>query len=322
MTIFHAKQHTLLVAKESIFGTRVQPDKDLGLIQSVTPSDKREYTKVRATGSREIQELCAGKEEYSVDTELLIQNGRIFEFLLGTKDSSTETTGDWKHIFSIGEEIPSFTLENSFNATVDSVSEYAGVKFDSGQIVLDTNGILKFTGAMIGKDLDISGASAAAAILSALKVLAFKHTTLSTGSAGAEVSVGKLQNFTLGVGNTTGPVDSAGTTQAQELVAGDSELTIEFAMAFEDNTEYQKFLGGTESTPQPASTSMVINANNGVVLGSGRREFNVQLAGVQYEERGAPVTVGEMVIQTFKGSCLGLGTDKLYVVDNVPESNF
>ena len=322
MTTFHAKQHTLLVGKESTFGTAVTTDKDLGLIQSLTPSDKREYTKVKATGSREVQELVAGKEEYSIDTELFIQNGRIFEFLLGTKDSSTETTGDWKHIFSIGEEIPSFTLENSFNATVDAVSEYAGVKFDSGQIVLDTNGILKYSGSMIGKDLDISGVSASAAVLSALKVLAFKHTTLSTGSAGSETSVGKLQSFTLNFANTVAPVDSAGTTQAQEIIAGDSEITIEFSMSFESTTEYQKFLGGTTPAVQPASTSMVINANNGVTLGSGRREFEVQLAEVQYEEVGAPVNVGEMVVQNFKGSCTGLGTDKLFVVDTVSDSNF
>ena len=50
MSTYHSKQHTLLIGKESTFGTAVSATKDLGLVQSFTPSDKRTYIKNFATG--------------------------------------------------------------------------------------------------------------------------------------------------------------------------------------------------------------------------------------------------------------------------------
>jgi hypothetical protein len=321
MASMHSKMNTFLVGKESTFGTPVSTVKDLGLVQSVTPANKREYTKVRAAGSRAVQEIVAGKSEIGLDFEVFIQNGRIFELLFGTKDSSTETTGDWKHIFSVGTTVPSFTSEYSFNATTDAVFKSDGLKLNNGVISIDTGGILKFVGNATGQSITTS-TSASASVISSLSVLAFKHLTLSTGTIDSESNVGKLQSFsfTYDQGNT--PVDAAGTFEAQEIVEGDSDFTFEFSMMFEDLTQYALFLGGTTPQSQPTATGLEINANNGVTLGSGRREFNLQLTGVQYEEPGTPLTVGEVIIQTFRGSATSLGTNKCFVVDTVTSSAF
>ena len=93
-------------------------------------------------------------------------------------------------------------------------------------------------------------------------------------------------------------------------------------MTFENLTQYALFLGSTTPQSQPTATGLEINANNGVTLGSGRREFNLQLTGVQYEEAGTPLTVGEVIFQNFTGTATGLGTNKCFVVDTVSSSAF
>lgn len=51
MAIFHAKHHTFLIGLESTFGTAVTADKDIGLVQSFSPVDKRTIEEVYASGS-------------------------------------------------------------------------------------------------------------------------------------------------------------------------------------------------------------------------------------------------------------------------------
>ncbi len=321
MAVFSSKQSTVLIGKESSFGVPQTTDKDIGLVQSFSPTDKRTYEKIYTAGSREIQELVAGKFEPTFDFEFLLQNGRMLELLFGTKDSSTETTGDWKHIFSIGSTVPSFTTEYSFNASTDAVFIYDGCKINSGTIAIDKDGILKMSGSSVAQSVTTSTASSAA-VISALKVLSYKHLTLSTGTIDSEASVGKLQSFSYSFDNGNTPVDAAGTFEVQEVVGGNVENTFEFTMMFEDLTEYNRFLGNTTPQSQPTALGLEVNANNGVTLGSGRREFNLHLTNIQYEEVGTPLSVGEVVVQSFKGTATGFGTNKCFVVDTVTSDAF
>ena len=142
MTSQHSKNHTLLIGKETTYGTAVTPDRDIGLIQNFSPSDKRTLIKTYSTGSREIQDLITGKLDLSFDCELFLQH------LFGSV-SHTQTTNDWKHTFSISTTLPSFTIEDSFNSTTDSVFIYSGSKLSEGTISIDTDGILTFKGSGI-----------------------------------------------------------------------------------------------------------------------------------------------------------------------------
>lgn len=322
MVATHAKQHTLLIGKEVTFGTAVTTDKEIGLIQSLSPSDKRSHTKEYTTGSREIQEIVAGLVDLDFDVELHLQNGRVFEYLIGAPTHAL-TGSDTKHTFdTIDSSLSSFTLEDSFNKSTDIVFNYAGCKIISAVISLDKDGILTFAGTGKCKTVDTSDATASAAIISSLAVLHYKHAAVSTGSAGSETSVGKIQTFSLTFANNTEPIAAAGQIEYQEFVEQNFDITFDFTMIFENKTEYDVFLGGTTPQTSPATQSIVFNANNGVTLGSGRREFNAQLANMQYEEVAAPVNVGEVVIATFRGNATTLGTDGVFYVDNVTAAAF
>lgn len=321
MTSLHNKNHTLLIGQESTFGTPVTADKDIGLVQSFSPTDTRTINKARSSGSREIQDLIAEKSVHTFDAEVLVNNGRIFEYLFGSV-SHAETTGDWVHTFDVADTIPSFTLESSFNSTTDAVFIYQGCKLGSGTVALETNGKLKTSVSGISQAPDTSTVSASAPSISDLQILHYKNAIFKTGTAGAETKVGKLQTFNFNLDNGLIEVDDAGTFTVQELVEGDLEMTFDFTMTFENLTEYNLFLGGTSPQLQPTKQSAVFNLNNGVTIGSGRREFNLQLNNFLYEEASAPTTVGELVIATFKGTAEGLGTDKCFYTDNISDVNF
>ena len=86
--------------------------------------------------------------------------------------------------------------------------------------------------------------------------------------------------------------------------------------------EYERFAGGTTPQDDPAEFSAVFSADNGVTLGSGRREFYAQFAGASYEEVGKPVSVGDVVVASYKGNATGLGTNKCFYVDNLSDTAF
>lgn len=325
MVAQHAKAATWLTGKETTYGTEVASDKDWGLIQSFTPTDKRVQTKVAAAGSREVQEIVAGLVDIDFDLNLFLQHGRPIEALLGTL-THAQTSSDWKHtITAVPTTIPSYSVEYSFNGASDYIFDYLGCKLNQGTISLEKDGILTFNASGKAQTVDDSESSASAAVISTLPTLHFKHTTLSVGVAASEASVGKTQSFNLTFNNTPVMVDAAGSIFHQEHVEGLFEITFDFSIVFENLTEHKRFLGTTSSTTpavSPTPYSIIFNAHNGVTLGSGRREFYSQLDDFQYDEVGHPLQVGEVVISTFRGSALTYGSNGTFFVDNIADTAF
>lgn len=320
--IAHSKNHTFLIGQESTYGTAVTADKDVGLVQNFNPSDKKELTTVYASGSRVPQELVSGQATLDFDLEVLFQNGRLFEYLLGSV-SHEQTSSDWKHTFSFATDLPSFTIESSFNLTTDQVFAYEGCKLLSGEISIDQGGILtgRFTGR--AQDVDTTSNSASSAVVSSLPTLHYKHLTLSTGSAGSETDVGLLQSCSINFTNENTAVPDAGSVVNAADVGGNVEISFEFVITFQTVAEYERFTGADSSVAtSPTQFSMVINAHNGVTLGSGRREFYVQLNNVNYEEVGTAVAVGETVTQTFRGKATALGSSGMFTVDNIANTSW
>jgi hypothetical protein len=325
MAAQHSKAATLLIGKETDYGTEVVFTDDLGLVQSFSPTDKRTHQKIGAAGSREIQEIVAGIIDLDWELSVYLQHGRPLQYLLGDLTHSN-TSSDWKHyITSVPNSISSFSMEYSFNGDTDYCFQYAGSKFNQGTIALEKDGILTFNGSGKSKTVDDSDTAAETAIISTLPILHYKHTSVSVGVAASEASVGKIQSFNLTFNNSPIMVDAAGSIFHQEQVEALFEPTFDFTMIFENQTEHKRFLGTLTSTsPQTSPTpfSIIFNSHNGVALGSGRREFYAQLDDYQYEEAGHPLNVGEIVISSFKGSATSYGTNGVYFVDNISSTDF
>ena len=321
MAIFHSKHSTILIGKESTFGTAVSATKDVGLVQSFSPVDKRTIEEVYGAGSRQVQELVAAKSEITWDFDVNFQNGRLLEYVWGTVAHAL-TSSDTKHTFTIATTLPSMTIEDSFNSASDEVFIYDGSKINSSTINLDTNAVLKLSASGMSQGSSSATGSASAAVISSLAVLHYKHSTLSTGTADSETSVGKLQTFNLNIENNIELIDAAGTFVTQEMVEANLKIAFDFTIMFENQTEYDIFQGGTTPQQSPAEKGVEFNANNGISLGSGRREFNAQFKGFLYDEVGTPVNVGESVVQSFKGIATDIGTNGVFSVDNIAEASW
>ena len=321
-TIGHSKNHTFLIGKESTYGTAVSATKDVGLVQSPTFSDKKEIERIYGSGSRLPQELVSGLATLDFDFDVTYQNGRLFEYLLGSV-SHALTGSDTKHTFAFAETLPSFTTESSFNLTADQVYLYEGCVLTSGAVSIDTGGVLSTRYSGRAKDVDTAGSSASAAVISTLETLHYKHLTLSTGVAASETDVGLLQSFSFTINNENTEVRDAGQVTNADDLGGNMNMEFEFTIAFKTTAEYERFSGAAASISlSPTQFSMLINANNGVSLGSGRREFEAQLDAINYSEVGTAVSIGDKVLQTFRGEATGLGSNGMFTVDNIAEASW
>lgn len=249
------------------------------------------------------------------------QNGRLLEYVWGSVAHAL-TSSDTKHTFTIATTLPSMTIESSFNSASDEVFIYDGSKINSSTINLDTNAVLKLSVSGLSQGSSSATGAASAAVISSLAVLHYKHSTLSTGTADSETSVGKLQTFNLNIENNIESVDASGTFVTQEMVEANLKIAFDFNIMFENQTEYDIFQGGTTPQQSPTAKGVEFNANNGVTLGSGRREFNAQFTGFLYEEVGTPVNVGESVVQSFKGIAKDIGTNGVFSVDNIAAASW
>lgn len=105
---------------------------------------------------------------------------------------------------------------------------------------------------------------------------------------------------------------------------GHNQLSVtgKFTMAFQDNAELTRFTGGAggvTDTAAPAAFSTIFSADNGVTLGSGRKEFYCNLRNAQYKTVNDPLSLGNFILQDFEV----LGTVySLFTVDDIAEANW
>ena len=106
-----------------------------------------------------------------------------------------------------------------------------------------------------------------------------------------------------------------GSREAAAIIAKNLETTGEFVMKFQNKTEAERFYGST--TPQDTLTDVgiVLDANNGVALGSGRVQFYVKLLNCQYESLGRTISQDGVVEETY--SFRAGNIDDIYFVDAV-----
>lgn len=308
----HSKSHTILFGRESTFGTKVTADKDFGLIQSFSPRQAKELNKQYTSGDFQVQSFVNNVDANTFDIEAKLQHGRPLELITGGTVVHAETTGDWRHTFALATDLPSFTIEDSFNLTADLVDIYLGAKFAEATIRLDTDDVLFFAGNGITKDVDNTELTASAAVVSNITPLHFKNSTLSVGAEGAETNVGALQSFSITLARETEGIKSAGQDTISAAVAKNLDISFEFQIYFENKTQYNSF----DTT---ADLGLIFNANNGITLGNGRRELNVDLSECRYGEYERPVNLNEYVYATFRGSGK---YEEIFMVDNISSTAF
>lgn len=306
----------VLIAKETTWGTAVTPSKDCGLIISdVGPGIEREIIESQGLSSIQSQAINTGIVDVSFTLEGEYQHGRLFDFLIGPA-THVQTTGDWKHTFTVSNTPGSITAEKGNNSTADTEFICDGLIAESGELSIELNGTLRLSCDLKGRSAS-NGTTGKVAVLSTLPV--FPHalaevkinTVAATECQKASISINKVVERSGGI--------SSNVYQQGHAV----ELKFEFSaeLGFTDTTYHQLAFGGTTllGTGNPTAFDFEINADNGVTLGSGRREIVFTLENCQSKGFQEPTSVGGLTFVTLSGS----GTFKqLYTVDNISDTNW
>jgi len=305
----------LLVGKESAKGTAVSATKDLGLIRDPTSSMEREVKESMGISNIEAQQITTGMVTFKRGWTMELQHGRILEYALGSV-AHAETTGDWKHTFSITDSHPTATLEGGHNSSTDTVWASAGNMLEGLEVSTSLNEVLLAKADWTG----ITGASSATASTAVVSTLVvFPQALCHVSINGSEAT--EVQNFSIKITKKVEATGGIASNLAQDINA--TELHFEFSgqLGFNNKTYQELFLGGTtpSATSDPTAYDILLNAHNGVTLGSGRREFYLELQNCQMKSFEEAASIGNITYVTIGGT----GTLKsAFSVDNITSANW
>ena len=197
MTVWHSRHGYILVGRETTYGTAVSAVKDIGLVQNVTPTGNMNWTRAYGIGdTTAVQSLDLGRADFSGSLECILQHGRLLDYITGTTVVHDATsTPDIKHTFAEASSIPSFTMEEVYNATTDITLKYHGVKLSSLTLALALDGYLRCRADWTAEDLDPSGTTATTAVISTLTPFKDFMGNLSWGTIGAESAQAVIQSM-------------------------------------------------------------------------------------------------------------------------------
>jgi len=328
MVNYHAKQVTVLIGKESTWGTSVTTDKDVGLVQNLTKTLDMTLTRSHGIGGADTQDISTGRFDGTGSIEVIFQHGRLLEYLTGTVPVHDATnTPDIKHTFALAETLPSLTLGESNDGATDIKETWKGVKILSGTVALDLDGYMRFRGDLSYKDLDPSGTTADSQTISTLKPFKDFMATVSFGAESSEVAKAVVQSFEFTINN--GGVGTPKLWGIESKLPADLEVSgrimdWRFSLAFQDVTELNRFLGSTtgvlDTGTEIAESGLLLVVNNNVAAGSGRREFNLDLSNIQVSRISKPVALGNWIIMDVEGFAKTI--DDFFTYDNITAANW
>lgn len=305
----------ILVDKESTFNVAVaSPSKDLGIVGTVSPELTNNIIEVRGIGDREPQSLVPGVFDGTISIDGTLNSGAVLELFWG-QAIDTETTGDYKHVFvergvtDILNYNTSFTLMENLSTTADITFKHAGCVFNSITVNMNVNEIVSFSSEIFSSSVT-EGTTAGTQVKTTTTPLSFADVVVKTGTAGSETTVSKVKNASVTMSNGYAPEDvkALGSRFNQNLIPKNLEITGEITLVFNSIDEYTKFKNAVPF-------GMVIQATNGVTLGSGRIEFYVKMLDVQYETESRTDEVDGIIEETF--SYRSTNIDDVYFVDQI-----
>lgn len=274
---------TVLVGKESTWGTAVTADKDIGIVTDISDNFSREVIESMGLGAIDVQHVTSGIVDVKSSVTVEFQHGRLLEYIFGSV-AHAETTSDWKHTFTISNTPPSFTMESGNNLSTDTVLTGAGFLVETAEFSIALNEVLKLKVDVAGKTTASSDSASAAAIDT---LIVYPHALCSVEIN--DVAATEVQNFSVKI---VKKVERSGGLSSNLYQQGHSvELRIEWngTLGFAAKTLQELWLGGSapSGTSDPTVYDVTLIADNGTALGSGQRKLFLDIEnniGVTFDE--------------------------------------
>ena len=307
---------TVLIGKESTWGTAVSATKDIGLVQEIADDFSREVIESSGLGAIDVQKITSGVVDIGQTVTVDFQHGRLLEYVFGTVAHNADDTPDIKHTFTINDDAPSLTMESGNNLSTDTVLTQAGLLIESCEIKSELNSNLQLICSFKGKTT-ASTASATTAVVSSLAV--FPHSLVGVEINNSAVS--EVQNFSITITKTVERSGGLGSNLYQQGHA--TSLSIEFSgtLGFSDKTIQELWLGGTSpsGSSDPTVYDVTLNATNGVSAASGLRQLFVDLEssiGTKFTETAS---VGSLTFFDIAGKAT---LKECFSYDNITSGNW
>ena len=329
--IARSETTSVLIAKESTYGTPVSVTKDVGLVQNVNFTLNQNPITNFSLTSAELQDLDWGRVDIDGKIDVGFQHGRFIYYATGGTITHAQSTNDWKHTYALANTIPSFTMEVGHNLTTDAVTTYEGCKVR--QLTISCGGTdqdIKMSVDLIAQSA-VTSTSATSSVISSLSKLKGWQTSISTGTAGAESALGNVQAFEFTINNAQ--LGEMRNYKLSSRLADTADvmgrlMSGRFTVAIQNLTELKRFLGGaaasatspTDTGVSPTLYGLVINAHNNVAAGSGRIELKIDMSGVLYSVVGSPTQLGNYTL--LEVEFIAKTMDDFFTYDTIADTAF
>ena len=304
---------TILFGKETSFGTGGSATKDIGLVQSCTINPDSNVEERHGAGQANAIYVKGGLVNVKGSIEVELQHGRPLEWAFyggTTTHVQSGATTDYTHTFVWSNSLPSLAAEVSHEMGANDIAQsFTGMMFGNSSVSCSVDGILKFRGDMVGKNIK-TGVTAAAAVVNAGAPLGGFECALSMGGT----TVPFTQSWEVSVNRNTKTIFGAGARQAAYGASHLANVSWKATIGLENTTQLARLLGATPTTDgigvlEPASFSNIFSATNGIAIGSGLRAISLTLTGCQVKDYSINVQKGDFVLYDISGSgILGAGT--------------
>lgn len=292
MAVMRGISGQCLAIRETTYGTYIAATKYLGLIQSMGGSIDQSVGEHFGLGQSNAASVTGGILTYKRNFELLPTNGRFLEYFVfgGTTTHVDSVATDCTHTLVYTRDIPSLSLEEAYElGTPDLVNKYAGFLAESCSLNLSVDGELTSSISGSCKDLDVSTTAATAYAAQDQAPIRGIYGTLNIGGA---ISDTQSWSATLSRNSTTIP--SMG--QRKAAWGGSHNTTVEFSVkvGYSANTYDAAIMGAAAgaTAAEPTAATVILGADNGIALGSGKRAISMTLTNCQYSsvKRDTPLS--------------------------------
>ncbi len=286
MGISTGYKQSLKYGRETKYGSAGAINREVGLVQSVTPTETNNLIKVRTLGgTRDFSSIVAGKYEVSGSFEYFLQEARFLKYAIGEDSASTGATDSgprfiyanlaastgttYHHIMGSAASpdsgnFPSFTLEfadDETSATTTLMRKYTGCRVDSLTISGAVDEPVTVSCDWMSQGASVSTASPTAVTSQTEDPFVFYQGAMYmtsgavTGTSLPTGTVSELNTFSFSVSNNLEPVwyisGTTNTTQTlrgiKDLLAKGREYESTVELNFANRLQYQRFLGANSA---------------------------------------------------------------------------
>lgn len=291
---------TYLFGKETNYGTPVSPTKDIGLVQSFTVNPTQNATERHGAGQSNAVCVKGGLVNPAGSVELELQHGRPIEWaIFGGTTTHEATNDDIVHTFVWANNLSSYTVEASQEKEATDTSMLIdGLYFNDSTISMGVDGIITMRSGWIARDINTSSTTASAAVVNTGCPLGGYEAGLSLGGG----NVDYVQSWELNVNRNSKNIHGAGSRKPADGGSHITNVSFRATIGFENTTQMNRLLGGTSISDTTADNfPVVLSADNGVALGSGKRALSLTLSSAQLNDWSINSTINDFIMYDISG---------------------